>query len=171
MHKRAWFALPIALSSALVAASTAPGIGAKQDPPLHIDIPVQLAKANVVMDVGHSVMAGDMPFFLGDLRVLATSYGKGGTQGQVIAVLHGDAAYLILNDSAYDANRHTRTGNPFRAVFHDLMKQGVSVELCGATAAANHWGNANLLPGVKVNTNAMLRVTQLQQQGFTMIYE
>jgi hypothetical protein len=32
-------------------------------------------------------------------------------------------------------------------------------------------GNADLLPGAKVNTNAMVRVTQLEQDGFTLIYE
>ena len=40
-----------------------------------------------------------------------------------------------------------------------------------ATAVANRWTNKDLLPGVKVNTNAMVRVTQLEQQGFTLIYE
>ena len=51
------------------------------------------------------------------------------------------------------------------------MEQGVQIELFGATAAANHWVNANALRGVKVNTNAMVRVTQLEQKGFTLIYE
>ena len=51
------------------------------------------------------------------------------------------------------------------------MDQGVQIELCGATAAANHWGNVDLLPGVKVDTNAMVRVTELELKGFTMIYE
>jgi intracellular sulfur oxidation DsrE/DsrF family protein len=44
-------------------------------------------------------------------------------------------------------------------------------ELCGATATANHWTNSDLLPGVKVNTNAMVRVPELEQKGFTLIYE
>ncbi len=43
--------------------------------------------------------------------------------------------------------------------------------MCGATAAANHWGNANLLSGLKVNMNAMVRVTQLEQHGFTTTYQ
>ena len=30
---------------------------------LHIDIPVKLEKANVVFDIGHLVLNGDMPFF------------------------------------------------------------------------------------------------------------
>ena len=51
------------------------------------------------------------------------------------------------------------------------MQKGVQLELCGATARANHWGNANLLPGIKVNVNAMVRLTQLEQEGYKMIYE
>jgi intracellular sulfur oxidation DsrE/DsrF family protein len=144
---------------------------AQGTPALHIDIPVKLDKANVVFDVGHLVLTGDMPFVLGDLNLLAGDYGDGGTQGEIIAIFHGDAAYLILNDDAYNANRHVQTGNSYGKLIAGLMKRGVQIELCGATAAANHWGNTDLLPGVKVNTDAMVRVIQLQQKGYTMIYE
>jgi intracellular sulfur oxidation DsrE/DsrF family protein len=51
------------------------------------------------------------------------------------------------------------------------MKRGVQIELCGATAKAHGWGNADLLPGVKVNTDAMARTTQLVQTGFVKITE
>jgi intracellular sulfur oxidation DsrE/DsrF family protein len=144
---------------------------------LHIDIPVKLEKAKVVIDVGHLVLNGDVPFFTGDMDLLATDLKDWNVKGEVIAVFHGDAAYLLLNDDAYDANRHVQTGhpvntgNPYAKLFTGLMEQGVQIELCGATAAANHWGNADLLPGVKVNTNAMVRVTELEQEGFTLIYE
>jgi len=47
----------------------------------------------------------------------------------------------------------------------------VKVELCGATATVHHWGNADLLPGIKVNTDAMARMAQLAQQGFIEITE
>jgi intracellular sulfur oxidation DsrE/DsrF family protein len=144
---------------------------------LHIDIPVKLEKAKVVIDVGHLVLNGDVPFFTGDMDLLATDLKDWNVKGEVIAVFHGDAAYLLLNDDAYDANRHVQTGhpvntgNPYAKLLKGLMEQGVQIELCGATAAANHWGNADLLPGVKVNTNAMVRVTELEQEGFTLIYE
>jgi intracellular sulfur oxidation DsrE/DsrF family protein len=144
---------------------------ARVDQKLRIDIPVKLEKANVVMDIGHMVMAGDMPFFLGDLRLLTTDLNDWKAQGQVIAVFHGDAAYVVLNDHTYNSNRHVQTGNPYGKLLAGLMKQGVQIELCGATAAGNHWGNTNLLPGVKVDTNAMVRVTQLEQKGYTLIYE
>jgi intracellular sulfur oxidation DsrE/DsrF family protein len=143
----------------------------KAGPALHIDIPVTLEKANVVFDIGHAVYVGDMPFVLGDLALLASDYSDGTTKGQIVAVLHGDAAYFILNDDTYNTNRHVKTGNPYGKLIAALMKQGVQIELCGATAKGNHWGNANLIPGVKVNTNAMVRVTQLEQEGYTLIYE
>jgi intracellular sulfur oxidation DsrE/DsrF family protein len=144
---------------------------------LHIDIPVKLEKAKVVFDIGHLVLNGDVPFFTGDMDLLATDLKDWNLKGEVIAVFHGDAAYLVLNDDAYNANRHVQTGhpvntgNPYAKLLKELMEQGVQIELCGATAAANHWGNADLLPGVKVNTNAMVRVTELEQKGFTLIYE
>ena len=144
---------------------------AQAEPPLHIDIPVNLAKANVVFDVGHKVLWGDAPFVLGDLHLLANDYRSGQTQGHIVAIFHGDAAYLVLNDEAYNTAQHVQTGNPYAEHLTGLMKQGVQIELCGATAQANHWVNANLLHGVKVNTDAMVRVTELEQQGYTLIYE
>jgi hypothetical protein len=33
----------------------------------------------------------------------------------------------------------------------------------------NHWTNANLLPGVKVNTGANFRLVDLMQQGYVML--
>jgi intracellular sulfur oxidation DsrE/DsrF family protein len=144
---------------------------------LHIDIPVKLEKVNVVFDIGHLVLNGDMPFFIGNMDLLASDLSHWNVKGEIIAVFHGDAAYLLLNDDSYDANRRVqtghpvKTGNPYRKLIAGLMEQGVQIELCGATAAANHWINKDLLPGVKVNTNAMVRVTQLEQKGFTLIYE
>jgi intracellular sulfur oxidation DsrE/DsrF family protein len=150
---------------------------AQSDHALRIDIPVKLEKAKVVFDIGHLVLNGDVPFFTGDMDLLVTDLKDWNIKGEVIAVFHGDAAYLVLNDDAYNANRHVQTGhpvntgNPYAKLLKGLMDQGVQIELCGATAAANHWGNADLLPGVKVNTNAMVRVTELEQEGFTLIYE
>lgn len=56
-------------------------------------------------------------------------------------------------------------------VVADLMKQGLNVELFGATARVNGWGTADLLPGVRINLDAMARTIQLVQQGFVKITE
>jgi intracellular sulfur oxidation DsrE/DsrF family protein len=143
----------------------------RSEPSLHIDVPVKVQEANVVFDIGHVVYVGDMPFVIGDVNLLANDYRNGNIKGRLVAVLHGDAAYLVLNDAAYNINRHVKTGNPYGQLIAEWMKQGVQVELCGATAQSNHWGNADLIIGVKVDTDAMIRVTQLEQQGYTLIYQ
>jgi intracellular sulfur oxidation DsrE/DsrF family protein len=78
---------------------------------------------------------------------------------------------VTLHDIAYNADRNIATGNPYKELVADLMKRGVQIELCGATAKAHKWGNSDLLPGIKVNTDAMARTTQLVQEGFVKISE
>ena len=140
-------------------------------PALHIDIPTKLEKANIVVDFGHTVFGGDAPFALGDIHLLSNNLREWNAPGQLVVIFHGDAAYIVLNDETYNTTRHVATGNPYKGLLKELIGHGVQLELCGATANGNHWGNANLLPGVKVNFNAMVRLTQLEQQGFTMIYQ
>jgi intracellular sulfur oxidation DsrE/DsrF family protein len=77
----------------------------------------------------------------------------------------------MLNDDAYNSGRNIKTGNPYRELIADLVNRGVKVELCGATARAHGWVNDDLLPNVKVNTDAMARTVQLVQQGFIKITE
>jgi intracellular sulfur oxidation DsrE/DsrF family protein len=71
----------------------------------------------------------------------------------------------------YNPDRSIATGNPYKKLVTDLMERGVQVELCGATAKVHGWGNADLIPGIKINTDAMARTTQLVQEGFVKISE
>lgn len=167
MHKNKWL-LALAGCFFLTLGACAQN---RVDPPLHIDIPTTLEKANIIVDFGHAVFNGDMPFALGDINLLATDVRDWNAKGGIVVIFHGDAAYLILNDESYNSNRHANTGNPYKSLLNELMDKGVQLELCGATAKGNHWGNANLLPGIKVNVNAMVRLTQLEQDGYTMIYQ
>ena len=92
---------------------------------LHIDVPVKLEQANVVFDMGHLVMStGDMPFLLGDLNLLAGDYKQWGTKGNIVAVSHGDAAYLVLNDTAYNFDRHVLNDESYNTGRH--VKSGYS---------------------------------------------
>ena len=147
------------------------GVASAQEPALKVDIPTKLDKANVVVDFGHAAYLGDALFGLNDINLLADNVREWNAKGQIVMIFHGDASYLILNDETYNSNRHVATGNPYKKILNGLMEKGVQLELCGATAKGNHWGNANLLPGVKVNVNAMVRLTQLEQEGYTMIYQ
>lgn len=140
----------------------------KAEQPLRIDIPVRLEAANVVLNIDHLAFAGDMPFAIGHLGLFAKHFAEWNTKGHIIAIFHTDAGQ---DDKAYNAARNIATGNPYKELLVGLMKQGVQIELCGATATAHNWVNADLLPGVKVNTDAMVRLTQLAEEGYVQIKE
>src|ERR1700716_680498 len=139
--------------------------------PLHIDIPVKLAEGKVVFSVGALAFEGDLPASIFHLQLIENDIADWNAKAQVIAVFHTNAGHVTLNDSAYNAERNIATGNPFKELVADLMKRGVQIELCGATAKIHNWGNVDLLLGVKVNTDAMARTTQLVQEGFVKITE
>jgi intracellular sulfur oxidation DsrE/DsrF family protein len=139
--------------------------------PLHIDIPVKLAEVKEVYSVGALAFEGDLPASIFHLQLIENDIADWKAKAQVIAVFHTNAGHVTLNDGAYDADRNVATGNRYKALVADLMKRGVQIELCGATAKVHGWGNADLLPGVKVNTDAMARTTQLVQEGFVKITE
>ncbi len=172
MFKSKWLLGLFVASCVIFAAVRARSSAASaQEPALRIDVPTKLDKANVVVDFGHAVYLGDTLFALGDINLLADNVREWNANRQIVMIFHGDAAYLILNDETYNSNRHVATGNPYKKILNGLMDKGVQLELCGATAKGNHWANANLLPGIKVNVNAMVRVTQLEQEGYTLIYQ
>jgi intracellular sulfur oxidation DsrE/DsrF family protein len=138
---------------------------------LHIDIPVKLANVKTVFSIGALAFEGDLPASIFHLQLIENDIGDWNAKSEVIAVFHTNAGHVTLNDRAYNAERNIATGNPYKQLVTDLMKRGVHIELCGATAKVHNWGNADLLPDIKVNTDAMARTTQLVQEGFVKITE
>ena len=136
---------------------------------IRIDIPVNLKKANVVFNMDHLAFAGDMPVGMKYMNLLSIRFKEMGTQGQIIGIFHGDAAYMTLNDRAYNAYRGVSTGNPYKNLIVELMKQGVQIEECAVSMKTRGWVNEDLLLGVKVNTGAVSRLIQLVQEGYVQI--
>ena len=139
--------------------------------PLHIDIPVKLGEVRVAFSVGALAFEGDLPAAIFHLQLIENDVANWKAKAQVIVVFHTNAGHVTLHDKAYDAERMIATGNPYKELVPDLMRRGVQIELCGATAKVHNWGNADVLPGVKVNTDAMARLTHLVQEGFVKITE
>jgi len=138
---------------------------------LHIDVPVELDKVKVVFSVASLTFEGDMPAVLFHAGIVIADAAAWNVKPDVVVVFHTNAGHVTLDDQTYNTNRHVATGNPYKAVIEGLIAEGAQVELCGATARAMGWGNADLIPGIKVNRNAMARLTQLVQQGFVKITE
>src|SRR5262245_22835786 len=139
--------------------------------PVSIDIPVKLSELKVVFSIAALAFEGDLPASMFHLELIAKDAADWNANSQIIAVFHTNAGHVTLHDNAYNAERTVATGNPYKKLLADLMKLGVQIELCGATARVHKWGNADLLPGVQVNTDAMARMSQLVQQGFVQITE
>jgi len=138
---------------------------------LHIDIPVKLTEVKTVYSIASLSFEGDLPACLFHLQLIVNDIADWNARSQVVAVFHTNAGHVTLHDAAYNTDRNIATGNPYKELVADLIRRGVRVELCGATAKVHHWGNADLLPDIKINTDAMSRTTQLVQEGFVKISE
>jgi intracellular sulfur oxidation DsrE/DsrF family protein len=141
-----------------------------QEKALHIDIPVKLTEVKVVFSIASLSFEGDLPASLFHLQLIMNDISNWKAKSQVVAVFHTNAGHVTLHDQAYNPDRNIATGNPYKKLVADLMERGVQVELCGATAKVHGWGNADIIPGIKI-TDAMARTTQLVQEGFVQISE
>ena len=139
--------------------------------PLRIDIPVNLAEVRMVFSIGALAFEGDLPASIFHMNLIEDDIDAWDARSEIIAVFHTNAGHVTLHDDAYNGDRNIGNGNPYKELIAGLQKRGVQIELCGATAKTHHWGNADLLPDIKVNTDAMARTTQLVQKGFVKIPE
>lgn len=142
---------------------------AKTPPAIHIDVPVVLKQAKVVFNIDHAVAAGVVPVSLKHMMLITGAFQKMGTKWKVVGVFYGDAGYMLLNDEKYNEVKWAKTGNPYKALLATLAKRGIQIEQCAVTMKANKWTNKDLLPMVKVNSGAELRLVQLGQQGYVKL--
>ena len=138
---------------------------------LHIDIPVKLTDVKVVFSIPALAFEGDLPASIFHLQLIQNDIANWNSKSDIVAVFHTNAGHATLHDRAYNTDRNIATGNPYKDLIAELMKRGARIELCGATAKVHGWGNEDLLPGIKINTDAMARTTQLVQEGFVKITE
>lgn len=136
---------------------------------LRIDLPVEMKASKVAFNMDHPTFAGDQSIGLMYMSLMVRNYSAAKVPIQIIAVYHSMAGYMLLNDDAYNKARKTTRGNPYKAEIAALQTQGVQFEECGQTARSKGWVNANLLPGVKVDTGGNLRLIKLVQDGYVQL--
>jgi len=156
----------VCLSAHAMAADAKPAGGEGQ---ITIDVPVTLKEVKVVFNMDHIALAGDMPIGMNYMNLLNKKMKMDKTPGKIIGIFHGPAAYMTLNDQAYNANRKVTTGNPYKALIEGLVASGVQIEECAVSMKGNGWTNKDLLPVVKVNSGAISRLIQLTQEGYVQI--
>ena len=79
-------------------------------------------------------------------------------------VVHGPAAFELLDDEAYRA-RHG-VDNPNAELIRELTSKGTPVILCGQTAASRGVPTDHLIDGVQVALSAMTAHLVLQEDGY-----
>ncbi|NDP39307.1 MAG: DsrE family protein [Rhodoferax sp.] len=134
-----------------------------------IDVPIVLKDAKVVFRVDRVAPSGDNSFTLQQMSVLSDKFRQMGTDAKVVAVFNGDGGFMLLNDMAYNEVRKSKEGNPYKAMIATILAKGVEVEECGMTMMREGWTNKQLLPGVKVNTGANLRIIDLAQKSYVVL--
>lgn len=143
----------------------------KPERTIYIDIPVKLKEVKAVFSIANLSFEGDLAASLFHMGLIVDDVADWNAKSEIIAVFHTNAGHVTLHDAAYKQDRNITTGNPYKGLVADLVKRGVKIELCGATAKAHNYGNEDLLPDIKINTDAMSRTIQLVQEGFIKISE
>ncbi len=109
-------------------------------------------------------------YYLRGLLEAYKSLGVPQDQLHISIVLHGPTAYWLLNDQAYQRyKKDPFTYNPNSQVVAELIKHGVSVEICNVTMRAKGFTPEDLLPGVVIVHDAYTRLIDLQQRGYAYI--
>ena len=143
----------------------------KPERTIHIDTPVRLTEVKAVFSIASLSFEGDLAASLFHMGLIVDDVAEWNAKSEIIAVFHTNAGHVTLHDVAYNQDRNITTGNPYKGLVADLINRGVNIELCGATAKAHNYGNEDLLPDIKINTDAMSRTIQLVQAGFVKISE
>jgi hypothetical protein len=133
--------------------------------PLHIDIPVTLPELKVAFSVAALGFEGDT-----GLHLSSSAHRERRRRLEGQGPNHSGVSYQRgPRDVARLGVQHRPHGVDWQSVqatcgrTDETRSAGRALR---ATAAVHHWGNEDLLPGIKVNTDAMSRMSQLVQEGF-----
>ncbi len=86
---------------------------------------------------------------------------------KVALVVHGAAAYDIVNNTQYNAKYGI--DNPNAKLISALSQKGVHIILCGQTAAYRDISKEKTLPEIQLALSAMTALVQLQNENYRLI--
>ncbi|WP_454883554.1 DsrE family protein [Sphingomonas oryzagri] len=88
--------------------------------------------------------------------------------GDIVAIIHGSATPLILQNAPYAA-RTKIVENPNVALISALQKAGVSVQVCGQAMIGNGITSDQVTPGIVIDDSALTTLANLQLRGYALI--
>lgn len=88
--------------------------------------------------------------------------------GDVVALMHGKATPIVMDDSAYRA-RNNGAANPSLELIDQLKKAGVSVRVCSQALAAASIAPEAVDKRVEIDVAALTTLANLQLRGYALI--
>lgn len=85
----------------------------------------------------------------------------------VVAVIHSEATYTIMNNEAYKTK--FSTDNPNLALIEELLQNGVKIFVCGQSLISREVDHRTLIPGVKIALSMLTTVTTYQLNGYALL--
>ena len=101
------------------------------------------------------------------MNLLATD-GIRPVRGDVVAVMHGKATPIVMDDTAYRA-RNNGAANPSLELIDQLKKAGVSVRVCSQALAAASIAPETVDKRVEIDVAALTTLANLQLRGYALI--
>ena len=119
----------------------------------------------IAYDVAKAAEPGQINRRLETAARFLNMHGRAGVPAEnmrLAIVVQGGAHKDLLNDAGYGGE------NASAGLIAALIEAGVTIELCGQTAAYYDVAESDLLPGVTMSLSAMTSHALLQQDGFTL---
>jgi hypothetical protein len=147
------------------------GFGTVYEVPFAVENPDQSLNYKVIFDL---VTGSEKPeILLENLETVAkfiNLQALGGVSAKhlkIITVLHGGAAFIVMNNEAY----HKKFGvdNPNLPLITELNKAGVQLFVCGQTLFKRNIDNQSVTPEVKVALSALTTLTTYGLKGYTTL--
>lgn len=87
--------------------------------------------------------------------------------GDLVAIVHGPATALVMDDASYRAK--FGVANPNLELIEHLRQNGAEVRVCSQALASNKIARKMVNPAVQVDVSAMTTLANLQLKGYALI--
>jgi len=160
------------LMSAQTPSLPVPAAPVARDVPGAKELPDKTLTYKILFDVEKGAdKPGDInPMLLTAGRFINTlhTYGVPPDRQKIVAVFHGDATDIILNNDAYKV-RSNGQDNPNVAIIQSLKKAGVDFRVCGQAVMARKIDPKTIQPEIELDLWALTTITTLEMRGWVRV--
>lgn len=112
----------------------------------------------------------ELNFAINNLARLMNLHAQAGipkNQIKIVAAVHGEAAYAVMNNEAY--KKKYNTDNPNLSLLKELKKSGIELYICGQSLFARKIERETLAPEMTVALSMLTTVTTMQMKGYAFL--